>query len=303
MITICTPTYNRAYILDRPYKSLKAQSSKNFKWLIIDDGSNDNTEEVVRNFQKHCNEFEIEYHKKANGGRHTALNYSYQFIKTEYVLNLDSDDALMDDAVEKLEKLIEIVKKQENYEKIWQISCRSLDSENGDLVGEKYPDDINSFDEKKRRKIFANVSGEKHNCRKVSILKEYPFPIYDGIKFVTENTVWDLINREYDSYCTNVPISLYYQNMSDSLTSGNMHSITNHKSAYNYYVFVLNNLVDQIHYNKNVIKSFPNIPKHAMLAGVPVKQVLRDLDAMLSKAMVLFCYPVAWSYLKIKKKK
>ena len=74
MITILTPTYNRGNIIKNAYESLVKQTNKNFEWLVIDDGSTDNTEELIRQLQKKCTLFPIRYFKKENGGKHTAIN-------------------------------------------------------------------------------------------------------------------------------------------------------------------------------------------------------------------------------------
>ena len=290
MITICTCTYNRGYLLNRPYESLKKQSNKNFVWLIIDDGSTDNTESIVNNFCENNNGFEIKYYKKKNGGRHTALNYSYQFIDTEFVINLDSDDALLENAVEKIHKYIDNIKKLDNYNKIWQISFRSIDNNSGKLVGKPYDETINQLTGKKQRKAFLKIKGEKHNCRKTKILKENPFPEYEGLKFIPENIVWDVINRKYDSYCTNEVISYYYQNTLDSLSSGNMHSNSMHLSIYYYHIFVCNNLMDEFFFNDLVRKSFITIPKHAILGDIPYKKIMSDLNCRYKKIIISFFY-------------
>ena len=85
LITVFTPAYNRAYTLHLCYESLLRQTSKNFKWLIIDDGSTDNTKEIVDSWIKNDNGFEIIYIYKGNGGMHTAHNIAYENIDTESV--------------------------------------------------------------------------------------------------------------------------------------------------------------------------------------------------------------------------
>lgn len=79
-ITVLTPAYNRGKLLEKLYESLCAQDCKDFEWLIVDDGSTDDTSERVEQM-KQTADFPISYHKKENGGKHTALNYAYQFIK------------------------------------------------------------------------------------------------------------------------------------------------------------------------------------------------------------------------------
>lgn len=290
MITICTCTYNRGYLLKRPYESLIKQTDKDFIWVIIDDGSTDNTELIVKDFQQNNNGFEIRYYKKENGGRHTALNYSYQFIDTEFVLNLDSDDALIPTAVSTITRYINKVKSLDNYNKIWQISFRSIDNKTGKMVGDLYDESINQLSGKKQRKKFLRIKGEKHNCRKISVLRDNLFPVYEGVKFLPENIVWDVINRKYDSYCTNEIISYYYQDSIDSLSSGNMHSSTNHISIYYYHVFVCNNLMDEFLINPLVRRCFLTIPKHALLGGIGYKKMISDMNCWYKKFLVAFFY-------------
>ena len=102
ILTIFTPTYNRAHTLPRTYESLCRQNCKNFIWLIVDDGSADNTAELVRDWQSRDNGFEIQYIYKENGGMHTAHNAAYANIHTELNTCIDSDDMLAVGAVEKI---------------------------------------------------------------------------------------------------------------------------------------------------------------------------------------------------------
>ena len=97
-ITVCTPTFNRAYILDKLYNSLLFQSFKNFEWLIVDDGSTDNTESIVKEWINK-NNICIRYYKKENGGKHTAINYGLDLALGELFFTVDSDDYLTNDAL------------------------------------------------------------------------------------------------------------------------------------------------------------------------------------------------------------
>ena len=102
ILTIFTPAYNRAHTLPRTYESLCRQSCKDFIWLIVDDGSADNTVELVHDWQSRDNGFTIQYIYKENGGMHTAHNVAYANIHTELNTCIDSDDMLADGAVEKI---------------------------------------------------------------------------------------------------------------------------------------------------------------------------------------------------------
>ena len=96
-VTVLTPTYNRASYLEKLWDSLCKQTNKDFQWLIIDDGSMDDTQDIVAKFK--TQEFLVEYHKKENGGKHIALNYAHPFIRGELVIIVDSDDYLTEDAI------------------------------------------------------------------------------------------------------------------------------------------------------------------------------------------------------------
>ena len=98
-VTIITPTYNRAGLLKKLYDSLEKQTKKDFVWLIVDDGSIDNTKEIVREISD-CATFNIQYIYKENGGKHTALNLGIKTIQTELAMIVDSDDQLLSNAVE-----------------------------------------------------------------------------------------------------------------------------------------------------------------------------------------------------------
>ena len=100
LITVFTPTYNRAYCLHKCYESMQRQSCKAFDWLIIDDGSTDDTKELVEKWIEQKTEFNIRYIYKENGGMHTAYNTAYANIDTELSMNVDSDDYLTDTAIE-----------------------------------------------------------------------------------------------------------------------------------------------------------------------------------------------------------
>ena len=102
MITILTPTYNRAELLKSLFASLCSQTCFDFEWLIVDDGSTDDTSLVVKTFKS--DKFPIRYYLKENGGKHTALNYSHPYIKGELLFIVDSDDILTPDAINTINK-------------------------------------------------------------------------------------------------------------------------------------------------------------------------------------------------------
>ena len=110
LLTVFTPTYNRAHTLPRTYDSLKKQDCFCFEWLIIDDGSNDGTDKLVEEWMKENNPFKIRYIYKKNGGMHTAYNTAYDNIDTELNVCIDSDDCLAPGAARKIAEAWKIMK-------------------------------------------------------------------------------------------------------------------------------------------------------------------------------------------------
>lgn len=101
-ITVFTPAYNRAELLSRCYESMKRQTNQNFIWMVIDDGSIDNTQELIKKWEKEDHIFTLEYYYKTNGGLHTAYNEAISHIGTPLCVCIDSDDFMPDDAIEKI---------------------------------------------------------------------------------------------------------------------------------------------------------------------------------------------------------
>ena len=120
------------------------------------------------------------------------------------------------------------------------------------MVGKPYPKNINKLTGRKQRKQILKIRGEKHCCRKVSIHTQYLFPEYPDTKFITENMVWDVINRKYDQYCVNDVYGRYYTDSSDSLDKGGIHKSTRYRTFYYAGLFYVNNLFDEFWFNKDV---------------------------------------------------
>ncbi len=189
-ITVFTPAYNRAHTLPRTYESLKKQSNKNFIWLIIDDGSTDNTKELVEQWIHENNEFEIQYIYKENGGMHTAHNVAYEHIYTELNICIDSDDCLADEAIEKILTFWGC-HNHENYAGII-----GLDSDlNGNIIGK----DFGNLKETTLSGYYnSGGKGDKKLVYRTDIIKKYPqYPVFEGEKYVGLNYKYILIDQDY----------------------------------------------------------------------------------------------------------
>lgn len=297
-ITVCTPTYNRAYCLDRPFNSLIKQTFKDFTWLVIDDGSTDNTEELIKTFREQA-DFNVVYVKQENKGRAAALNESYKHIDTEYVINLDSDDELVPNALELIKNIWDNIPKSE-YDRFWCVTGNCIDSETHKIIGNLWPENINLLKGKQQRKaILKFKSGEKSCCRKVEILKKYPFPSLEGTKFVPEDMVWEQINKNYDQFCTNEIFRVYYANSIDGICNNMKINKSVKISGYNFAVFYLNKFFDEVLYNKRIWRCLLDVSRCAILIKKPYIQVMKDLDKWYLKIFVSLGWPIMEIFNKI----
>lgn len=191
LLTVFTPVFNRAHTLPRTYKSLRSQDCKDFIWLIIDDGSTDNTADLVRDWQKHDNGFEIRYVYKENGGMHTAHNVAYEKIGTELNVCIDSDDRMSEGAVRK------ILGKWEQIRDQGYAGIIGLDADlNGEIIGKGFPAGLQ---ETTVIGYYANGGrGDKKLVYRTDIINQYPpYPVFEGEKYVSLSYKYRLIDQDY----------------------------------------------------------------------------------------------------------
>ena len=189
MITIMTPTYNRAYILKEAYDSLRKQNSFDFEWIIVDDGSTDETEEIVRVWMEEEKNFSIVYEKQKSGGKHRAVNKGVSLAKYDYFLILDSDDRLTDNAVTLIHKWIAEIADLNGFAGVAGLRG-NINTAIQEAKQKKYIDATNL--ERQKYNIFV----EQAEVYKTEILKKYPFPEFDGENFIRESSVWDRIAKD-----------------------------------------------------------------------------------------------------------
>ena len=189
-LTVFTPTFNRAYTLHKCYESLKRQTSKDFIWLIIDDGSTDDTKKIVDRWIIE-NEIEIRYHYQKNQGMHGAHNTAYELIDTEINTCIDSDDYMTDDAVE---KIVDFWNKNRNRGLAGFVALDAY--ENGQIIGTKLPSNVSEttyFD------IYntLGVKGDKKFIYRSDLTKLYPYPIFEGEKYVSLAYKYAKLDNDY----------------------------------------------------------------------------------------------------------
>ena len=178
-------------LLPQVFASLQKQTVKDFEWLIIDDGSTDNTEEYIQGL--HTGDFPVQYHRKENGGKHTAMNYSHPFIRGELVFILDSDDYLIPEAVEI------ILTDWQRYADKSNIGVLSYErgGQNGKIISERanVPDYYVSDDIHFR--VNHRVHGDRAEVVRTEVFKKFQLPAHKNERFMSEGWIWRSIAYEY----------------------------------------------------------------------------------------------------------
>lgn len=237
--SVWTPTFNRVCFLVRLYESLKQQSFKDFEWIIVDDGSNDSTNEIVEGFMAENKIKSIRYLKKTNGGKHTAWRAVTKEFRSKYVVTIDSDDQLTENALEIFDRHWRDLEKSEEYERFWEIKGRVQDAE-GLMIGKPLPTKVfdSTYDELTYKYKYT---WEMHACRKTSVLQnEGKVPdefLFDSLcSNFSESIRWSRVGQKYKSRFIDDIVRTYFFDATDTLTKSNKKA----RSIKNTY----NNLID-----------------------------------------------------------
>lgn len=214
MITVFTPSWNRRNTLKGLYETLLKQDTKAFEWLIVDDGSSDNTEEYIKKLQKE-NKIKINYIYKENGGKLSAYNVGLDNAKGDIFLCIDSDDILKENVLKRIESDFKSISNNEEIAGIMYVQNYIDNKEK--TIGTLFPSDglvdtyYNIYNKHK-------VSGDKLIVFKTKIAKEYHFPIIKGEKFVPEALVYNRVSKKHKFMCMNY-VTSYKEYLQDGYSN------------------------------------------------------------------------------------
>jgi glycosyltransferase involved in cell wall biosynthesis len=205
VFTVFTPTYNRAHTLHRVYDSLRAQTYRHFEWLVVDDGSTDDTAERVAAMRRNAG-FDVRYRWQPNHGKHVAFNHGVREARGQFFLPLDSDDACVPQALERFMFHWQQIPAERQPE-FSAVTALCMD-ENGRRVGKLFPRDVTDSDSLEMRYRF-NITCEKWGFHRTEVLRQYPFPEQIRARWVPEAVVWSQIARTYKTRFVNEQLRIY----------------------------------------------------------------------------------------------
>ncbi len=189
-VTVFTPAYNRAHLLERLFESLLSQTDKDFEWVIVDDGSTDGTEALLKDITSRELPFPIICEKQENGGKHRAVNKGVSLASGDIFFTVDSDDYVTPDAIEKIKKWYNAIPEDERSRYAAVSGARG--SEDGVPLGGVYTE-AEYVDARNNERDGYGLTGDQAEAYFTDILRKYPFPEIEGERFITEEVVWNKI--------------------------------------------------------------------------------------------------------------
>ena len=292
-LTIFTPAYNRAHTIGRTYESLCRQTCKDFEWLIVDDGSKDNTRELVEGWIAK-NKIPIRYIYQQNQGMHGAHNTAYRNITTELNTCIDSDDYMPDDAVEKIITFWQT----HGSDKYAGMVGLDIDDKHKQIIGKPFPEDLTETT--LSGYYAAGGSGDKKLVYRTDVINNYPeYPLFDGERYVGLGYKYQLIDQSYKLLTINTPLAIVeYQ-----IDGSSMNMYRQYWNNPNGFMFMRCNDMKYCRGFKRKFESCIHFISHAIRAKKMNAISTSPLPFLTSLAIIpgicLFCYN--WLMLKCRK--
>ena len=293
MITLFTPTYNRVHLLSRLYNSILMQDVIDVEWLIVDDGSIDDTEALIENFKKE-GIINIRYYKKSNGGKHTAINFGLQYAKGELFFIIDSDDVLAENALKIIKTHYQSIK---NNDKICGIVGLSQYIDKQEIVGDYF---LKNDWEVSFADIYLkyHLKGDKTVAFKTEVLRKYSFPEKQRIRFVFEAVVWHEMSKKYNVLALN-KIVQFVEYQKSGVSDSSFKKWYIQSLAFSFFHLIKNKTYPLLKYPHHFFWNYIHLAINSLLSGESYYKQLSLIDKML----YLILYPRAYyTFLKLKDK-
>lgn len=294
-ISVLTATYNRANLLPRLYESIVNNIKDNIdvEWIIIDDGSKDNTKETVENFIKE-NKIVIKYFFQENQGKMQAINNVIQYAQGDLLIECDSDDYFTNNAFKSIEKAYN--ENKNNNDKYYAL-CFLKYNQNKENMGRNFRDKFTTmFD----LYFKQGENGEKALVFNTEIRKQYKYELENKEKFVTEARMFHKMDEKYNIICINEPIMICEYQTEGYTKNIKKQFVENPYGYFNYFREILQKDMRGVLFKKRLY-----VIKHYILFSTLTsqKKILKNIKGILNKLLtiILFIPGRIMTKLKIKR--
>ena len=293
-VSIITPTFNRRDELLRAMDSVNRQTYRDFEYVIVNDGSTIDIDDIVFSFMDKV-DFPMLYIKKSNGGVHTARNLAIKHVRGKMIAPLDSDDELVNNALEILVNVWNSI--PENKRNEYREVCARCKDQDGNVIGNAFPEGINELIRKEAYLISRKSKGEHFGFWRSDIMKDNPWPEPDGITFVSEEVLWEKLAVNYRSYYINDVVRIYHIEENDSYTRNKL-SVQQLKNKYWSRIYMANS-ISNLRFKKRITNVFiACVFKHILIrrkVKVDIK-LTRFLDILLLIFFWIPCFFYSFLY-------
>ena len=288
LFTVFTPTFNRAHTLHRVFESLQAQTCSDFEWLVIDDGSTDDTPALMARYQSEAR-FSIRYLREPHRGAHHVHNLALREARGQLSIKLDSDDGCVPEALARLKYHWENIPagRRESFSGVTGL-CRD---QNGQLVGSRFPSDpldCSAAELEYRHK----VRGEKWGFLRLDVLRRFPYPEDVPGNFIPESFIWCQVSRQFKTRHINEELRIYWTD-APSLVHGPSNPRTNAVGHRLMFKMVLDLESGWFfHAPLRLLRAAVQSIRFSLLSGVGLLRQFRELQSAGGRLLWLAAWPL-----------
>ena len=288
-ITVFTATFNRAHTIERVYRSLAAQTFRDFEWIVIDDGSTDGTGDLVRQWAADA-DFLIRYVWQENQGKHRAYNRAVGMACGTLFLDFDSDDACVPHALERFQYHWNAIPESERNG-FSTVAALCVD-DRGHVMGTTFPSPITDSHNLEARFRYR-VTGEKWGIHRTEVLRRFPFPDVDG-SHVPEGILWARIGRRFRTRYVNEVLRVYFTDQPSLTRSGGL--VVSPSVGRLEHMTNLNENIDYLSRAPfELCRSGVHYTRFSLHAGIGVARQFSDVRTLRGKLVCALALPVGWA--------
>ena len=290
--TVFTATHNRAHLLQRVFDSLASQTDRDFEWLIVDDGSTDDTESIVRDWASRAG-FPVRYIRQPHSGKHVAFNRGVREARGRLFLTWDSDDGAVPEALERFRAHWDAIPSDRRSGFSAVSALRRY--EDGTPIGDPFPSDV--LDSDPLDLYFRyRVRGDKWGFHLTSVLRDHPFPEPEGVTFVSESIVWFAIARHYRTRYVNEFLGLNFPASASEPRLSSL-TVTTAQGRLLFHEAVIEEYLDYASIAPLLIlKSLVNYSRYSFIVGTGLPAQVARIETVGRKVLVLSAVPLGFLF-------